>query len=129
MIRMAEAHARMHLREYVHEEGGWLQPCEGLCEVLSTSWYFCADLNVAIQCMLESFISTQKAATVQRLRTKLSRFLTYKKVWVSVGVPEDPGGIICLCVDANAHVCAALSLSALAHNLSLLMRISFLFAV
>lgn len=27
MIRMAEAHARMHLREYVHEEGVWLPRC------------------------------------------------------------------------------------------------------
>lgn len=47
IIRMAEAHARMHLREYVEER----------------------DVDVAIRTLLESFISTQKAS-VQRQLTK-----------------------------------------------------------
>jgi DNA replication licensing factor MCM2 len=34
---------------------------------------------MAIRVMLESFISTQKVAVVQRLQARLSRFLTYKK--------------------------------------------------
>jgi len=38
MIRIAEAHARMHLREFVHED----------------------DVNMAMRVMLESFIDTQK---------------------------------------------------------------------
>eukprot|EP00123_Amoebidium_parasiticum_P014514 comp22531_c0_seq1/m.34205 comp22531_c0_seq1/g.34205 ORF comp22531_c0_seq1/g.34205 comp22531_c0_seq1/m.34205 type:complete len:895 (-) comp22531_c0_seq1:338-3022(-) len=57
MIRMAEAHARMHLRDYVHEE----------------------DVNVATRVMLESFISTQKASVMSQLRKSLSKFLTFKK--------------------------------------------------
>eukprot|EP00124_Ichthyophonus_hoferi_P000907 Ihof_evm16s39 gene=Ihof_evmTU16s39 len=57
MIRMAEAHARMHLREYVHDE----------------------DVNLATRVMLESFIATQKASVMHQLRKSLSRFLTFKK--------------------------------------------------
>ena len=46
MIRMAEAHARMHLREYVSED----------------------DVNMAIRVMLESFIDTQKFSVMRAMR-------------------------------------------------------------
>lgn len=46
MIRMAEAHARMHLREYVNED----------------------DVNMAVRIMLESFISTQKFSIMRGMR-------------------------------------------------------------
>lgn len=46
MIRMAEAHARMHLRDYVQED----------------------DVNMAIRVMLESFIDTQKFSVMRSMR-------------------------------------------------------------
>ena len=46
MIRMAEAHAKMHLREYVTED----------------------DVNMAIRIMLESFIDTQKFSVMRNMR-------------------------------------------------------------
>lgn len=46
MIRMAEAHARMHLRDYVLED----------------------DVNMAIRVMLESFIDTQKYSVMRSMR-------------------------------------------------------------
>ena len=46
MIRMAEANARMHLREYVHED----------------------DVNMAIRVMLESFIDTQKYSVMRNMK-------------------------------------------------------------
>jgi len=46
MIRMAEAHAKMHLREYVGED----------------------DVNMAIRIMLESFIETQKYSVMTQMR-------------------------------------------------------------
>lgn len=46
MIRMAEAHARMHLRDYVLED----------------------DVNMAIRVMLESFIDTQKFSIMRSMR-------------------------------------------------------------
>ena len=46
MIRMAEAHAKMHLREYVTED----------------------DVNMAIRVMLESFIDTQKYSVMRNMR-------------------------------------------------------------
>ena len=53
MIRMAEAHARMHLRDYVNED----------------------DVNMAIRIMLESFISTQKFSIMRGMR-KVSEIST-----------------------------------------------------
>lgn len=53
MIRMAEAHARMHLRDYVQED----------------------DVNMAIRVMLESFIDTQKFSVMRSMR-KVSRLYT-----------------------------------------------------
>lgn len=46
MIRMAEAHARIHLRDYVIED----------------------DVNMAIRVMLESFIDTQKFSVMRSMR-------------------------------------------------------------
>ena len=46
MIRMAEANAKMHLREYVTED----------------------DVNMAIRVMLESFIDTQKYSVMRNMR-------------------------------------------------------------
>ena len=46
VIRMSEAHAKMHLQEYVRDE----------------------DVNVAIRILLESFISTQKFQVMRSLR-------------------------------------------------------------
>ncbi len=52
MIRMAEAHARMHLRDYVLED----------------------DVNMAIRVMLESFIDTQKFSVMRSMR-KVSKLI------------------------------------------------------
>ncbi|RUS83603.1 hypothetical protein EGW08_008622 [Elysia chlorotica] len=57
MIRMSEAHARMHLREYVHED----------------------DVNMAIRVMLESFISTQKFSVMRTMRRTFGRYLSFRK--------------------------------------------------
>ena len=46
IIRVAEAHARIHLREYVLED----------------------DVNMAIRVQLESFIDTQKFAVMRNMR-------------------------------------------------------------
>ena len=46
IIRIAEAHARMHLREYVHND----------------------DVDIAIRVMLESFIDTQKYSVMRNMR-------------------------------------------------------------
>ncbi|GAB4814991.1 hypothetical protein N2152v2_002037 [Parachlorella kessleri] len=56
MIRMAEARATMHLREYVNDD----------------------DIDNAIRIMLESFISTQKLSVQKALAKKFRRFMTAK---------------------------------------------------
>ena len=55
MIRMAEAHARLHLRDYVNED----------------------DVNMAIRIMLESFINTQKFSIMRSMRRVNVIFETY----------------------------------------------------
>ncbi|XP_064213891.1 DNA replication licensing factor Mcm2 [Tribolium castaneum] len=57
IIRMAEAHARMHLREYVQED----------------------DVNIAIRMMLESFVETQKYSVMKSMRQIFQRYLVFKK--------------------------------------------------
>lgn len=57
MIRMAEAHAKLHLREYVRED----------------------DINIAIRSMLESFIDTQKYSVMKNMTATFSKYLAYKK--------------------------------------------------
>ncbi|CAH0384017.1 unnamed protein product [Bemisia tabaci] len=57
IIRMSEAHAKMHLREYVNED----------------------DVNMAIRMMLESFIETQKYSVMQSMKRTFSKYLSFKK--------------------------------------------------
>jgi len=57
MIRMAEANARMHLREYVHED----------------------DVNMAIRVMLESFIDTQKYSVMRNMKKTFAHYLAFKR--------------------------------------------------
>ncbi|XP_057296676.1 DNA replication licensing factor mcm2-like [Hydractinia symbiolongicarpus] len=57
MIRMAEAHARLHLREYVHED----------------------DVNMAIRVMLESFIDTQKYSVMRNMKKTFAHYLSFKR--------------------------------------------------
>ncbi|XP_068667407.1 DNA replication licensing factor MCM2-like [Aristolochia californica] len=57
MIRMSEAHARMHLRNYVSQE----------------------DVDMAIRVLLESFISTQKFGVQKALEKNFKKYMTFKK--------------------------------------------------
>ncbi|TMS19425.1 DNA replication licensing factor mcm2 [Larimichthys crocea] len=57
MIRMAEAHAKMHLRDYVLED----------------------DVNMAIRVMLESFIDTQKFSVMRTMRKTFARYLAFRR--------------------------------------------------
>ncbi|XP_075525448.1 DNA replication licensing factor Mcm2 [Dermacentor variabilis] len=57
VIRLAEAHARLHLREHVLEE----------------------DVNMAIRIMLESFINTQKYSIMRSMAKTFQRYLSFKK--------------------------------------------------
>ncbi|CAK0754965.1 hypothetical protein CVIRNUC_002337 [Coccomyxa viridis] len=57
IIRMSEAHAAMHLREYVNEQ----------------------DVDTAIRVLLDSFISTQKLSVQKTLQRKFKRFVSYKR--------------------------------------------------
>lgn len=56
VIRMSEAHARIHLRENVQE----------------------ADVNVAIRMMLESFIEAQKFSVMKKMRATFQKYLSRK---------------------------------------------------
>lgn len=56
MIRMSEARAAMHLREYVSDD----------------------DIDCAIRIMLESFVATQKLSVQKALRRKFRRFINAK---------------------------------------------------
>ena len=57
MIRIAESHAKMHLREFVSED----------------------DVNMAMRVMLEGFIDTQKYSDMQAMKKKFARYLSYKR--------------------------------------------------
>uniref|UniRef100_A0A3Q3EPI7 DNA replication licensing factor MCM2 n=1 Tax=Labrus bergylta TaxID=56723 RepID=A0A3Q3EPI7_9LABR len=57
MIRMAEAHAKIHLRDYVVED----------------------DVNMAIRVMLESFIDTQKFSVMRSMRKTFARYLAFRR--------------------------------------------------
>lgn len=57
MIRCAEAHAKLHLRDYVNAD----------------------DVNVAIRTVLESFITTQKYSVMKTMKQRFSRYLTFKR--------------------------------------------------
>lgn len=56
ILRMAEAHAKMHLRSFVSDD----------------------DVNMAIRVMLESFLSTQKFSVMKSLRQHFKKYMTYK---------------------------------------------------
>ncbi|PRP86025.1 hypothetical protein PROFUN_05796 [Planoprotostelium fungivorum] len=56
-IRMAEAHARMHLRDHVREE----------------------DINMAIRVALDSFVSAQQFSVSKVMRKRFHQYLTYKR--------------------------------------------------
>ncbi|KAM3410567.1 hypothetical protein ACQJBY_002657 [Aegilops geniculata] len=57
IIRMSEAHAKMHLRSYVSQE----------------------DVDMAIRVLLDSFISTQKFGVQKALQKNFRKYMTYKK--------------------------------------------------
>nr|ACN78877.2 minichromosome maintenance 2 protein [Pisum sativum] len=57
MIRMSEAHARMHLRQHVTPE----------------------DVDMAIRVLLDSFISTQKFGVQKALQKSFRKYITFKK--------------------------------------------------
>ncbi|URE30000.1 DNA replication licensing factor [Musa troglodytarum] len=57
MIRMSEAHARMHLRNYVSQE----------------------DEDMAIRVLLDSFISSQKFGVQNALQKSFRKYMTFKK--------------------------------------------------
>lgn len=57
IIRISEAHARMHLREYVNED----------------------DVNMAVRIAIESFIDTQKFSITKTMRRNFSKYLTYNR--------------------------------------------------
>jgi len=57
MLRMAEANAKMHLREFVTED----------------------DINMAIRVTLEAFVSTQKHSVTKSMKRTFKSYLSYKK--------------------------------------------------
>ncbi|VFQ64957.1 unnamed protein product [Cuscuta campestris] len=57
MIRMSEAHARMHLRHHVTQE----------------------DVDMAIRVLLESFISTQKFGVQKALQKSFKKYMAFKR--------------------------------------------------
>ncbi|XP_055541347.1 DNA replication licensing factor Mcm2 [Wyeomyia smithii] len=57
VIRMSEAHARMHLRDTVQD----------------------ADVNMAIRMMLESFIEAQKFSVMKKMRSTFQKYLSFQK--------------------------------------------------
>ncbi|KAL7675605.1 hypothetical protein ACOME3_001872 [Neoechinorhynchus agilis] len=57
IIRMAEAHARMHFRDHVNDD----------------------DVNMSLRIMIESFIDTQKYNVVRQMRKNFQKYLTYKR--------------------------------------------------
>lgn len=66
MIRMSEAHAKLHLRDYVRQD----------------------DLDLAIQMMLESFLSANKSSVYKTLQ-KVSSFKAYMVLkHIAVEIPK-----------------------------------------
>lgn len=57
IIRMSEAHAKMHLRGSVQED----------------------DMNMAVRMMLESFVETQKYSVMKTMRNVFKKYLLFKK--------------------------------------------------
>ena len=84
IIRIAEAHARMHLREYVHND----------------------DVDMAIRVVLESFIDTQKYAVMRNMR-KVGCVCVCVCVHACacVCVHACVCARVCMCVCVCVHVC------------------------
>lgn len=61
MIRMAESHAKMHLRETVRQD----------------------DLDLSIRVMVQSFLSANKESVVKRLRKRFGKYLGGTQVIVN----------------------------------------------
>lgn len=59
---MSEAHARIHLREYVQED----------------------DVNMAVRMMLESFVETQKYSVMKTMRQVTQKFMSLFIVYVNL---------------------------------------------
>lgn len=57
VIRMSEAHARIHLRDAVQE----------------------VDVNMAIRMMLESFVEAQKFSVMKKMRATFQKYLSFQK--------------------------------------------------
>lgn len=57
MIRIAEAHARMHLRDYVRQD----------------------DVDMAIRVAVTSFIETQKFSVMKSMQRHFQKYITYKR--------------------------------------------------
>ncbi|KAK0404982.1 hypothetical protein QR680_017738 [Steinernema hermaphroditum] len=57
LIRMSQAHAKMHLRSYVNDD----------------------DVDAASRILLECFISTQKSSVMRKMRKNFARQLAYKR--------------------------------------------------
>jgi DNA replication licensing factor MCM2 len=57
ILRMAEAHAKMHLREFVRDD----------------------DVDMAIRVEVESFIQAQKFSIMRQMRRHFSKYVTFKK--------------------------------------------------
>jgi DNA replication licensing factor MCM2 len=57
MIRASEAHARMHLREYVRDE----------------------DVDMAIRVFLSSFVGAQKTAVKRQMEQHFARYMTFNR--------------------------------------------------
>ena len=71
IIRAAEAHARMHLREYVHSD----------------------DVDMAIRVTLESFIDTQKYSVMRNMRKVGCKGLTVGEINYTEILYYEEGGL------------------------------------
>ena len=58
IVRMSEAHAKMHLRDYVRSD----------------------DIDLAIRVMLESFIQSQKYSVMNHLKKAFAKYISYKRI-------------------------------------------------
>lgn len=89
MIRIAEANAKMHLREFVHTVSCHFQNLTPtvlfICLLFFPNnncfYYFSLqdDVNMAIRVMLESFIDTQKYSVMKSMRRSFWKYLTHKR--------------------------------------------------
>jgi len=68
MIRMSEAHAKMHLREFVNGTGSESLALRFASILLLTIGLVDDDVNMAIRIMLNSFITSQKYSITRELK-------------------------------------------------------------